>query len=81
MDEVTLHADDDLLEQLGRFEKMGVRLQEIPSPKTGTRTLILVDRSDNILMTCLVRMEVVEQVAEMLHVYEHAVLDPKATRH
>ena len=81
MDEVTLHADDDLLEQLGRFEKLGVRLQEIPSPRTGTRTLILVDRSDNMLMTCLVRMEIMEQVREMLDIYEHAVLDPSATRH
>lgn len=81
MDEVTLFADDDLVEQLARFEAMGVRLQEIPSPRTVARTLILVDKHDNILMTCLVRLEIMDQIKEMLAVYEHAVLDPKATRH
>lgn len=81
MDEVMLHADDDLVDQLGRFEAMGVRLQEMTSPKTNLRTLILVDKADNILMTCLVRLEILDQVKEMLDIYEHAVLDPSATRH
>ena len=81
IDEVTLHGDEDLVEQLARLETMGVRLSEMKSPRTNTRTLILIDRVDRVLMTCLVRMEILDQVREMLDIYETSVLDPKATRH
>lgn len=80
-DEIHLIAEDDLVEQMHRLEALGVTLQEMPSPSTRLRTLVLVDRAGQILLACLVRLPVVEQVREMMTFYETAILSPQSTRH
>jgi hypothetical protein len=80
--EVTLLADEDLVERMARLEAMGVSVCELlPSPSPQTRTLALMSRENCILLACFVRLEPVDQVREMLEFYERAILNPEATRH
>lgn len=79
--EILLQADDELVAQMRRLEAVGVTLREMASGSEQTRTLMLVDRNGHVVLTCLVRLEPIEQVREMLNFYERAILDPQATRH
>lgn len=76
-----LLADDALVEQMERLEAMGVRIQELEPSKSGARFLVLVGPDERLLMSCIVRLEVEDQVREMLDFYEDALLARWATRH
>ena len=80
-DEIVLLADQDLIDQLARLEALGVSLREMPHASPGARALVLVDNQSRVLLACIVRLDMIDQIREMLDFYEQAIINPGATRH
>ena len=74
-------VDDETAARLHRLEAMGVTLQGTIPEDDEPQVLQLVDIRGHVLIECVVRLDMEDQVREMLEFYEIGIFGRGVTRH